>query len=173
VQPEGTAKNHRTHLSGDQEVLIPPPPPGSPTPADSRAQGQAIFQVAADSASVDYKLMASNIDNVIMAHIHCGQPATNGPIVVWLYPSPSVQTPAPAGGGRHDGVLAEGTFTAANVIARPDSAACPGGVSSLADVLAKIKASDTYVNVHTSDGDATPNEGPGDFPGGEIRGQLD
>ena len=45
--------------------------------------------------------------------------------------------------------------------------------SSLADVLAKIKAHGTYVNVHTNDGNATPNEGPGDFPGGEIRGQLD
>ena len=56
---------------------------------------------------------------------------------------------------------------------RPASDACPGGVSSLADVLAKIKAHGTYVNVHTNDGNATPNEGPGDFPGGEIRGQLD
>jgi hypothetical protein len=26
--------------------------------------------------------------------------------------------------------------------------------------------------VHTSDGFAPPNEGPGDFPGGEIRGNL-
>src|SRR5207249_402096 len=29
-----------------------------------------------------------------------------------------------------------------------------------------------YVNVHTNDGMAPPNSGPGDFPGGEIRGQL-
>jgi hypothetical protein len=173
AQPDGIAKNHNTHLSGDQEVLIPPPPPGSPTPADSHAQGQANFNVSDDGESVDYKLIASNINNVIMAHIHCGQPGTNGPIVVWLYPSPTQQSPAPAAGGRQDGVLAEGTFTAANVIARPDIAACPGGVSSLADVLAKIKAKGTYVNVHTSDGIDPPNQGPGDFPGGEIRGQLD
>jgi CHRD domain len=162
AQPDATAKNHSTHLSGDQEV----------PPNDSRAQGQATFQVSTDGQSVDYKLIASNIENVFMAHIHCGQPGTNGPIVVWLYPS-TAPSPGPAGGGRHDGILAEGTFTAANVIARPDSASCPGGVSSLADVLAKIQAHATYVNVHTSDGDDTPNEGPGDFPGGEIRGQLD
>jgi hypothetical protein len=30
-----------------------------------------------------------------------------------------------------------------------------------------------YVNVHTNDGIAPTNTGPGDFPGGEIRGQLE
>jgi hypothetical protein len=171
AQPDGIAKNHTTHLSGDQEVFTPSTP-GGPTPADSRAQGEAHFMVSNDGTSVDYKLMASNINNAFMAHIHCGVPGSNGPIVVWLFPSTD-PVPGPQGGGRHDGVLAEGTFTNANVIARPDNAACPGGVSSLADVLAKIKAHGTYVNVHTSDGNTTPNEGPGDFPGGEIRGQLD
>jgi hypothetical protein len=43
----------------------------------------------------------------------------------------------------------------------------------VADVVAAIEAGNVYVNVHTSDGDATPNEGPGDFPGGEIRGQVE
>jgi CHRD domain len=162
VQPDGVAKNHATHLSGDQEV-----------PANnSNAQGQAIFKVAADGASVDYKLIASNIENVFMAHIHCGPAGMNGPIVVWLYPSTD-PSPGPTGGGRHDGVLVEGTFSGANVLPQDASEACPGGVASLADVLAKIKANGTYVNVHTSDGDDTPNEGPGDFPGGEVRGQLD
>ena len=42
AQPDGIAKNHRTHLSGDQEVFTPATPDG-PTPADSNAQGQAIF----------------------------------------------------------------------------------------------------------------------------------
>ena len=39
-------------------------------------------------------------------------------------------------------------------------------------MLEAMRAGLAYVNVHTNDGDATPNEGPGDFPGGEIRGQL-
>lgn len=30
-----------------------------------------------------------------------------------------------------------------------------------------------YVTVHTNDGVDGTNSGPGDFPGGEIRGQLD
>ena len=167
AQPDGTAKNHNTHLSGDQEVFA-----GSPSPADSHAQGQANFTVSADGTTVEYKLIASNINNAFMAHIHCGVAGTNGPIVVWLFPS-TAPVPGPTGTGRHDGILAEGTFTSANIIARASSDACPGGVSSLADLLAKIQANGTYVNVHTNDGDVTPNEGPGDFPGGEIRGQLD
>jgi len=35
-----------------------------------------------------------------------------------------------------------------------------------------MRAGNTYVNVHTNDGVAPTNTGPGDFPGGEIRGQI-
>src|SRR5262249_16050291 len=76
------------------------------------------------------------------------------------------------GGGRTDGVLAEGTITAANVIARPDSAACPGGLATFDDLVARLRSGDAYVNVHTDDGAAPPNTGAGDFPGGHIRGQA-
>jgi CHRD domain len=175
AQPDGIAKNHRTHLSGDQEVFTPATP-GGPTPADSNAQGQAIFKIATDSLSFDYKLIASNIENITQGHIHCGPAGMNGPIIVWLFPSPTARTALPGGAGRHDGVLAEGTVvsgTPLHVMTVPSSAACPGGVSSFADVLAKIRANNTYVNVHTSDGVDPPNAGPGDFPGGEIRGQLE
>jgi hypothetical protein len=50
---------------------------------------------------------------------------------------------------------------AGDVIAAPDSAACPGGVASLADLILKIQSGETYVNVHTLA-----------HPGGEIRGPL-
>ena len=168
----GGPENHRTHLSGREEVFTPATP-GAPTPADSHAQGQAIFQVSPDGTSVDYRLIASNIANVTQAHIHCAPAGSNGPIVMWLYPSPSSTSALPGGGGRHDGVLAEGTFTNANV--RPTTnPACPGGgVATLADVLERLRSGNAYVNVHTNDGDAQPNEGPGDFPGGEIRGQIE
>ena len=176
AQPDGIAKNHRTHLTGSEEILIPAPPAGAPTPADSHAQGQALFQIADDGLSFDYKLIASNIENITQAHIHCGPAGSNGPIIVWLYPSPTSIAALPGGAGRHDGVLAEGTIvsgTALHVRPQPSSTVCPGGVSTFADVLAKIKANDTYVNVHTSDGVNPANTGPGDFPGGEIRGQLE
>jgi hypothetical protein len=47
------------------------------------------------------------------------------------------------------------------VIDRPDSAACPGGVSGLDDLLDKIQSGDAYVNVHTVA-----------YQAGEIRGQI-
>jgi len=154
--------NPGTHLTGDEEVFTPVPP-STATPADSRAQGQAIFRVSSDGSTVDFRLIASNIDNVFMAHIHCAPSGTNGPIRMWLYPviGPA-GAPGPSGSGPQNGVLASGTFSPTGVV-------CPGGMP----LLDAIRAGLTYVNVHTDDGVAPVNTGPGDFPGGEIRGQLD
>lgn len=162
-----TDVNLGTHLLGGEEVFSPANP-GDPTPADSRAEGQAIFRVSDDGSTVDFRLIASNIDNVIMSHIHCGRPGANGPIRMWLYPviGPS-GAPGANGSGPHDGVLASGTFSPAGVI-------CPASaVGQNMPLLDAIRAGLTYVNVHTNDGVGGVNSGPGDFPGGEIRGQLD
>jgi len=59
-------------------------------------------------------------------------------------------------------VLASGTFNPTGII-------CPDGTA----LITAIRDGLTYVNVHTNDGVGAPNTGPGDFPGGEIRGQLD
>jgi hypothetical protein len=146
--------NVGTHLKGRYEVPI----------RNTNAQGQAIFRVSDDGRSVHYKLIASNIDNAFMAHIHMAPAGVNGGIVVWLFPS-TAPVPGPTGSGRHDGVLAEGTFTAANLV---------GSLAGhpLSDLLAAIQSGNAYVNVHTNDGQGAVNTGPGDFPGGEIRGQL-
>ena len=154
--------NLGTHMTGAEEVFTPTPP-STATPADSRAQGEAIFRVNGDGTAVDFRLIASNIDNVIMSHIHCGAAGSNGPIKMWLYPviGPT-GAPAASGAGPQNGVLASGTFN-------PTGVRCPDG-SALLDA---IRAGRTYVNVHTNDGVAPTNTGPGDFPGGEIRGQLD
>jgi hypothetical protein len=152
--------NFGTHLKGRYEVPL----------RDTDAQGQAIFRVADDGQSIDYKLIASNIDNAFMAHIHMvtapnvDPTTTTGGIVVWLYPS-TATVPGPTGSGRHDGVLAEGTITAANLVGNLRG-------HPLSDLLAAIGNGTAYVNVHTDDGVDGMNTGPGDFPGGEIRGQL-
>lgn len=157
--------NIQTHLTGDEE---PTPAPPLPSPQDSRAQGQAIFRVNAAGTSVDFTLIASNIYNVTQAHIHCGPPGVNGPVRVWLYPvvgsSGSALTTA---NGREDGVLATGTFNPTGIV-------CPASaVGSDMPVLTAMRSGLAYVNVHTNDFVAPTNTGPGDFPGGEIRGQLD
>lgn len=135
-------------LSGDEEV-----------PArDTHAVGVATFKVAEDGAALRFKVNVANIQNVFAAHIHCGAVGVNGPVGVTLFLGPPATGPA-------NGRLAEGTITA------PDPGnAC--GWTDLAAVLAAIASGDTYVNVHTNDGVAPPNTGPGDFPGGEIRGQI-
>lgn len=138
-----------THLKGEHEI-----------PArDTQAQGQAIMKVSEDGQSISFKLIASNIENIVAAHIHVGAATSTGPIVVFLYGN------APAGGGRHDGILSEGTFTAANFVG-------PLAGGAFSALLAQIEAGNTYVNVHTNDGVAPTNTGPGDFPGGEVRGQI-
>ena len=69
--------------------------------------------------------------------------------------------------------LAAATFDGSHVRPTADPR-CPIGVKTLADVLDRIREGNAYVNVHTSDGNTTPpNQGPGDFPGGEIRGQVE
>jgi hypothetical protein len=171
-QHAGVPHNHRAHLSGDEEVFTGP----APTPAESRAQGQAIIKIDTSGTSFDYKLIASNIDSVVQAHVHCAPAGSNGSIMVWLYPSPTATSALTGPTGRQNGVLAEGTIVAGTPLhVRPvdDSPMCPGGVQTFEDVLEKIRSGHAYVNVHTNDGVAPGNTGPGDFPGGEIRGQLD
>jgi hypothetical protein len=157
--------NIGTHLTGAEEPL--PAPPG-PTPADSRAQGEAIFRVNAAGTSVDFRLIASNINNVFMAHIHCGPPGVNGPIRMWLFPVVGpTGTALTTATGPQDGVLATGTFNPTGVV-------CPASaVGSNMPLLTAMRTGLAYVNVHTNDFVAPTNTGPGDFPGGEIRGQLD
>jgi hypothetical protein len=162
-----SARNDNTsvHLNGDGEV----------PPRETQAQGQAILRIADDGSSFDFKLIASNIDNVIMAHIHCGPAGVNGPIRVWFYPVIGLSgAPAPSGAGRHDGVLAEGSFTfPAAGLSCPAVAAGPNNPAVPAmSLLDAIHAGYAYVNVHTNDGVGATNTGAGDFPGGEIRAQT-
>ena len=151
----GLNRNYSVHAIGDFEVPL----------RDTPAQGQAVFHVSKDGDSVEYRLIASNIENITQAHIHMAPAGVNGSIVVWLYPNPQATAALPGGAGRHDGVLAAGSFTAADL--RATLAGHP-----LDDLIDALNSGNAYVNVHTSDGDATPNEGPGDFPGGEIRGNF-
>jgi hypothetical protein len=149
VAPSAVASdNFVATLSGDQEV-----------PArDTQAVGVATFKLREDGTALAFKVNVANLDNVFAAHIHCGAVGVNGPVGVTL----SMGAPA---AGAVNGTLAEGTITA------PD----PGngcGWTDLAAVLAAMGSGATYVNVHTNDGVDPPNTGPGDFPGGEIRGQV-
>jgi hypothetical protein len=144
-----TNRNFIAILSGREEV-----------PAkETRGRGVAKFQLNRDGLSIHYKLIVANIANVVGAHIHKAAKGEIGPIVFGLYAG------AP-GGGRTQGPIAEGNFTAA------DLAGPLAGSETLALFLENLHADSLYVNVHTNDGIDPPNTGKGDFPGGEIRGQV-
>ncbi|WP_218916406.1 CHRD domain-containing protein [Calidithermus chliarophilus] len=146
---QGVGSDFVAQLSGGEEV-----------PAnDSRARGNALFGLSADGSELHYKLIVANIENVVASHIHLAPAGANGPVVAFLY------GPAAPGGGRSDGVLAEGTITAANLVG-------PLAGHPLSDLIAAMEAGNAYVNVHTNDGVAPPNTGPGDIPSGEVRGQI-
>ena len=151
----GANSNWSQHANGSMEV-----------PArDSQGQAQLILHLAPDGQSLDYRLNASNIDNVFMAHIHMGPPGVNGPIVVWLYPSTAPVPLVPPTGPIDPGTIATGTITAANLTG-------PLTGRPLAELVSALDNGNAYVNLHTNDGIAPTNTGPGDFPGGEIRGDI-
>jgi hypothetical protein len=149
VAVAGANSNWSTHADGSLEV-----------PArDTKGQAQAIFHLSKDGTEVQYKLIASNIENVVQAHIHSGGPGVNGGIIVFLYGLVA------SGGGRTDGVLSQGTFTEDDFIA-------PFTDLTLEQLVAMMNDGLAYVNVHTNDGVDPANTGPGDFPGGEVRGDI-
>jgi hypothetical protein len=144
-----TPRTYVAHLNGDGEV-----------PArDTDAQGQVIFQLNPAGTELSYRLISSNIENVVASHIHLGPADANGPIVQFLFGT------VPSGGGSQDGVLATGTIDGSTLM----GSLAGQGLSAL---IAAMEAGNTYVNVHTNDGVSPTNTGPGDFPGGEVRGQI-
>jgi len=144
----GDNNNYSVHLDGDTEV-----------PANaSLGTGQAIFKLSQDGTSLDYKLIVANLDNPVAAHIHVGPPGVNGPVVVLLFSGPP-------GTGTANGVIAEGTVTAANLTG-------PLAGQPFSALVAALNSGNAYVNVHTNDGVPPTGTGPGDLPGGEIRGNF-
>lgn len=138
----GHDRNFRAHLSGDNEV----------PPVETNAQGQATFKLDRAGDELGYKLIVANIEDVFMAHIHTAPAGENGPVVAWLYPEDG--PPPEAIDGRFDGVLAESTLTAEDLVG-------PLAGESLDDLIELFRAGEAYVNVHT--------EG---HPAGEVRGQI-
>jgi hypothetical protein len=142
-------RRFRARLRGGHEV----------PPRDTPARGTALFHLRPDGAELDFELIVHDIRNVVAAHLHLGAQGVNGPIVAVLF------GPVPPGGGRREGVIARGTLRTGNLVG-------PLAGHPLADLVAEMRAGHAYVNVNTDDGVPPADTGPGDFPGGEIRGQV-
>lgn len=135
------SKNFGTPMSGAEEV----------PPVANDFDGQAIFKLSDDGTTMSYKVITSEMTGITQSHIHIGQAGVNGPVVVFLFGLVSA-------GVANDGILSQGTFTQANLIARP--AISFGG--TMTELVAALRSGNAYVNVHTLA-----------HPGGEIRGQLE
>jgi hypothetical protein len=141
--------NYIAKLSGDNEL------PARATPA----HGVAIFHLSPDGTELRYRLNVDDISNVVASHIHLGTAEQNGPVVLFLFSGPA------PGAGAFEGTISSGTATAADLTG-------PLAGMSLSALVEALNSGGAYVNVHTNDGVAPTNTGPGDFPGGEIRGQV-
>jgi hypothetical protein len=127
----------RADLSGSNEV----PARGT------AASGTAGFTF--DGTTVRYSVEVDDLSRTFMGHIHSAAAGTNGPVRVWLFPVGG-NAPGPEVTFTDKGVIAEGSFTAANVT----------GISFDA-LLNEMRSGAAYVNFHSTT-----------FPGGEIRGQV-
>jgi glucose/arabinose dehydrogenase len=137
-----------TRATGTQEV----------PPRDTRASGNMRLNLSRNSDVLFFQLSVSNIRNVVAAHLHLADVGVNGPIVVSLF----MDEP---GGGPSRGLLARGSI-------RSEDLEGPLAGHSLDELIGLVLDGDIYLNVHTNDGVGEINTGPGDFPGGEIRGQI-
>jgi hypothetical protein len=157
----------RTDLQGANER------PLVPGVANTPGSGTAVLTINDDRTQISYTLTYTGLTNVVQGHIHVGSADIAGPIILYLCANGTFKTNAPvpppdcpAGSS----VTVTGVLTAANLIPRAATATTPA-VSTFADAVTQLLNGNTYTNVHTDDGIAPPNTGPGDFPGGEIRGQ--
>jgi len=116
-------------------------------PVETNAHGVFIATLSSDGKSLTFKLIVANMENVTMAHIHIGDSATNGPVVVFLF---HTETPV----ARQDGILSQGTFTASDFKG-------PLLGQAFSALINAIVNGDAYVNVHSTQ-----------HPAGEIRGQV-
>lgn len=117
-------------------------------------EGSATLRLTLKPDSIDFVLKYSNLSLApLVAHIHLGEARTNGGVMVFF-----------CGGG---GQLAcpgttSGTVTGTIVAANVQAIKAQGiNAGDLASVERAIRAGAAYANMHTSN-----------FPGGEIRGQI-
>jgi hypothetical protein len=123
-----------------------------PSISSPTAQGRIEVRIQnTDPATIDYTLTFSGLSaNAAQAHIHFAQRDVNGGVVAFL-----------CGGGDKppcgttSGTIS-GTIDSADVLPQQGI-----GAGEMAEFVAAIRAGVTYANVHT-----------GNFPGGEIRGQI-
>ncbi len=120
-------------LTGNEEV----------PPSNSKATGSGEFN-ASGKDSMDYKVSATNIQNVTEGHIHIGKKGENGPIVFTLF-----RANAPVNQLSENETITSSEFVG------------PLKDKPLSDLISVMNNGSAYANIHTQQN-----------PNGEIRGQI-
>jgi CHRD domain len=136
------APNCRANLSGA----------GMMPPVSTPAHGEVLFWISQDGQSVRYRLSVADIQNLTFAHLHSGRADAPGPVVAWLYPE---GPPPKLISGMFTGVVAERSLQIGDLLG-------PLQGRSVGDLIAALKAGNTYVNVHSNR-----------YSAGEIGGQVE
>ena len=96
------------------------------------------LQMRLQGSEIHYKLEVHNIRDVTMAHLHLGHIGDLSTPVVWLYPA---SPPARLIPGEFNGVLAEGTITAKDLIG-------PLRGKPLDALIKEMRSGNIFVNIH-------------------------
>jgi hypothetical protein len=114
-------------------------------PVTTTASGSATLSIAGDE--IVYRVEVTDLENVLVSHIHIAEPGVNGPVRMNLCGIGLPDVPDCQGG---TGVLVESS-----------NSLTQDGIS-FDSLVSAIRAGNAYVNVHTTQ-----------HTGGEIRGQLE
>ena len=142
----GPATEFTATLTGTEEV--PPVPTTATGTADLTISG----------AQISYTINVVDLQNAVVAHIHIEAPGVNGPVRLNLCGTGDPVPPCVSG----TGVLATGAN--GTMVGTP--------AITFDSLVSAMRTGGAYVNVHTDNGVAPPNTGPGDMATGEIRGQI-
>ena len=148
--PAGPAtETFRATLNGTNE---------RPPPRTTTATGTTTFTLRRDT--LRWTIVMNDITNVTAAHIHIGGAEEAGGILLGLTPGTTGVSNT-----RIEGFVTRTGFTAPGA---------PNQGVTFDGLLQLMRNGGSYVNVHTNNtaNDPTNNTGPGDFPAGEIRGQI-
>ena len=130
------------------------------------SEGFGSFQARLQEDRISFRLryeVASGESDVTQAHLHIGNPGTNGGIVVWFCANPPIEAPE----GVHECPPSPAELTG-DIVAADVQAVAEGdppveiiAAGDLEGLQRLIEQSSVYANVHTDD-----------HPPGEIRAQL-
>jgi hypothetical protein len=130
-----------------------------PLTLSTTGMGRFRIHIDEDAQEVTYSLSYTGLEgSVLQAHIHLGQRAQSGGIMVFLCSNlgngPAGTQPCPAAPAE-----ITGTIRPADIIGPAGQGISAG---EFGEFLAAIRAGTAYANVHSTK-----------YPGGEIRAQLD